>query len=69
MLFCVKGDRDCLEDPSFTAANWLFVLLNDFPYTSGQGVLGAYRHVSTLTDLTAANARMSWTCSFKPRTS
>ncbi|HQL86150.1 MAG: HIT domain-containing protein [Lentisphaerae bacterium] len=52
-FFCVKGDRDCLEDHVVYRSKLAFVLLNDFPYTSGHVLVAPYRHVSTLTDLTA----------------
>ncbi|NMA40218.1 MAG: HIT domain-containing protein [Lentisphaerae bacterium] len=53
-FFCVKGGRDCLEDHVVYRSKLAFVLLNDFPYTSGHVLVAPYRHVSTLTDLTAA---------------
>lgn len=52
-FFCVKGNRDCPEDHVIHRGRQAFVLLNDFPYNSGHVLVAPYRHVSSLTALTA----------------
>ena len=48
-FFCEKAKRDCEQDHVVFKGKRAFVLLNDFPYTSGHLLVAPYRHLSSMT--------------------
>lgn len=50
-FFCEKAKRDCDADHVVFKGVHAFVLLNDFPYTSGHLLVAPYRHLSQMTQL------------------
>jgi len=50
-FFCEKAKRDCERDHVVCKGKHAFVLLNDFPYTSGHLLVAPYRHLSQMTML------------------
>ena len=51
-FLCEKGSRDRSGDHVIHRGESAFVLLNDYPYTSGHLMVAPYRHVHRLTELT-----------------
>jgi ATP adenylyltransferase len=57
-VFCLpQSDREDAERLVLHRGRSAYVIMNKFPYNSGHLMVAPFRHVSCLTDLTAAEAR------------